>query len=114
MKWYNRIRYFRVRDAKRAVKLWWQRRTRGWDDSETWNLDTSLAKVILPRLKRFKELTVGCPVDVTWEEWGNTLDTMIKAFEWFAADCNERDEDFYTEAHKGVELFAKYYGHLWW
>ena len=100
--------------TKRDVKFFFQRMTRGWDDSETWNLDTRLAEHILPRLKRFREVTIGCPADISWEEWTAALDKMIAAFEWHAADVNERDENFYTEAQKGIELFAKYYGYLWW
>ena len=42
---------------KRSLRFWWQRGTRGWDDSETWGLDGTLARFILPRLQRFKEVT---------------------------------------------------------
>ena len=32
-----------------------QRLERGFDDSETWNLDLTIAKFVLPRLESFKE-----------------------------------------------------------
>jgi hypothetical protein len=42
---------------KRTLKFFWQRRTRGFDDSETWNLDHRIAEFILPRLKLFREMS---------------------------------------------------------
>ena len=41
---------------KRAIKHWWQRRTRGWDDSDTYSLDITIAKFALPRFKRLREI----------------------------------------------------------
>jgi hypothetical protein len=40
---------------KRTLKFFWQRRTRGFDDSVIWNLDNRISEFILPRLKLFKE-----------------------------------------------------------
>ena len=34
-------------------RTWWDRRTKGFDESETWSMDYSLAKLIAPRLKMF-------------------------------------------------------------
>ena len=52
---------------------------------ETWNLDINLAKYIIPRLKKFKELNNGYPgiseMD-TPEKWDEALDKMIQAFEY--------------------------------
>lgn len=28
-----------IKSVKRDIKYWFQRRTRGWSDDETWNLD---------------------------------------------------------------------------
>ena len=36
-----------------------QRIERGFDDSELWNLDYTIASFVLPRLKRLKELNTG-------------------------------------------------------
>lgn len=89
----------------RSLKFWWQRRTRGWDDSETWNLDESFAKLILPRLKRYEELS-GTP-----EGWKDIMWT----FEYLAngdgyMTCKEDEE----KIQKGLDLFAKHYRGLWW
>ena len=39
----------------RNLKYFWQRRTRGWDDSDLYSLDYTIAKFVLPRLKVFAE-----------------------------------------------------------
>ncbi len=98
---------------KRAIKFWFQRRIRGWDDSETWSLDFSLAKLILPRLKRFKELTIGVPASLTEEQWNEYLDDMIFAFE-FLADENSLPEMVPERVRNGLDLFARWYRNLWW
>lgn len=36
-------------NIKRIMKFFYQRITRGWDDSETWDLDTEFYKWIYPR-----------------------------------------------------------------
>ena len=106
-------------NIKRVLRHWWQRRTRGFDDSETYSLDMTLAQHILPRLKRFKELNFGMPGEFqTLEEWELILDSMIEAFE-LSANQFERDMFFLTDEEKlnlqiGLNNFAKYYRNLWW
>lgn len=41
---------------KRDIKYWFQRRTRGWSDDETWDLDYEFIKWINSRFKKYKEL----------------------------------------------------------
>lgn len=115
--------YFRFR----SVKFLYQRLARGWDDSATWSLDDHLAKLILPRLKRFKELNkhaypgkfpgIDRPDTVeTFEEWHEVLDKMIFAFEWHADDDRKYgkfDETEYEKVKEGLQLFAMFYGALW-
>lgn len=52
-----------------------QRATRGFDNTELWNLDTTFSKFVLPRLKAFK--------DTGYEsaEMVGELDKMIAAFQ---------------------------------
>ncbi|MBS7020380.1 MAG: hypothetical protein KH135_00705 [Firmicutes bacterium] len=40
---------------KRNIKYWFQRRTRGWSDDETWNLDYAFIKWVNSRFKKYKE-----------------------------------------------------------
>lgn len=88
------------------IKAFFQRRIRGFDDSEVWSLDDTILKFILPRLKRFREKdTHAWPGALTifeidhddymdlspserndldersLEEWGRMLDKMIRAIE---------------------------------
>lgn len=114
-------------NINRTLRFWWQRRTRGWDDSETWNLDATCGRWLAPRLRRFKELTNGVPVEyfkfendeqrTTTEEadgrWHKDLDTMIAVFEWCADErnCNEEPPPIVQE---GLELFVKRFHNLWW
>lgn len=102
---------------------------RGFDDSECWNLDSTIAKFILPRLKVFKEHTFGYPPELTFEEWQQILDDMILAFEYMVDehDAVEREMkrkgvSVYTSGlnevekiiSKGFDLFHKYFHSLWW
>lgn len=126
---YEVCRKFNI--SKRSVKFWYQRRTRGWDDSETWSLDHTLAQIILPRLKRLKELKCGYPSHLSEKpieeydkydygaekKWDEIIDEMIAAFEivadedrWYAVPSDE-DLKIYK---KGMKKFCKYYTDLWW
>jgi hypothetical protein len=109
--------YYRV---CRKVKFFWQRRCRGWDDSETWSLDYTIARFILPRLRRFKEVNDGVPVNIgSLDEWNLIIDKIIFAFETY---IKYDDYDVYIETNKklakqvddGFDLFRKYFCQLWW
>lgn len=49
-------RFIRPVFYRRTYRYFWQRRTRGWDDSELWALDVSFARWMLPRLIRIREV----------------------------------------------------------
>ncbi len=106
------MKKIQMRLVKRAIRHFWQRLYRGWDDSDTWSLDYSLAKLILPRLKRFKEIT-----NVAYDqERLDDIDKMIKAFEFLGSeerwDCTDKNK--WNEVQEGLDLFAKHYVGLWW
>lgn len=102
----------KFRDFKRKVKFFIQRWIRGFDDSELWNLDCTIAQFILPRLRVFKEFNDGHPSNITMEEWNTILDTMIFSFENIEAEPNFDNELEYKIQH-GLYLFAHYFGNLW-
>lgn len=120
----NRNTYLLI---KRKIKFLYQRLTRGWSDDETWNLDYTIAKFALPRLKRFKELHSGYPNGMTEEEWGLIIDKMIKSLELIIEDMetvgvlkNVFGDELYDAIRKkdeeileGLDLFFKYFRHLW-
>jgi len=80
----------------------------GFHDGHTFDLFTHLAGLILPRLKRFKELAEGCIVI------DFPLDDMIKSFELIVQDkiaWSDEEQEVYS---KGMESFAKHFCALWW
>ena len=127
---------------KRMVKFFFQRRIRGFDDSETWDLGDNFYKWIYPRLKRYTEISTGYPIDCkSHKEWIDTLTYRVKQLESFI-DTNEFDfndwsyipkkeledlkkkkniEDYVINAtayRKCVEDFNKWFSEnveqLWW
>jgi len=59
-----------LEDSDKIKKFKEQREERGFDDTEVYNLDSTIARFILPRLKRYKELNNIVPTDLT-EELGD-------------------------------------------
>lgn len=97
-----------------------QRLERGFDDTETWNLDVTISKFIVPRLKRYKELNNGIPAQFkSKEEWDKILDEMIEGFELYEdkwrinTDQNLTNLDEYKRK-RAVKLLGEYYFDLWW
>jgi len=100
---------------ERIARFDMQLATRGWDDTDLWSLDLTIAQFVLPRLKAFKPFTNSFPASITNEEWKVIIQKMIDAFEimvdgdrWPALN----DEDAAT-VQEGCELFGKWFTHLW-
>lgn len=90
---------------------------RGYSDEEVWGTSYSIAKVVLPRLKRFKESKrTGYPYGENDKEWEKKLDKMIWAFELFIEEeegrlkCHEKQN---KQMQEGFELFGKHFMSLW-
>lgn len=103
----------------REMKFWWQRRTRGWDDSETWSLAEPIARFIAPRLRRYREISYVYPYSATLDEWTRDLDLMIFAFDTIANDVDgsrdwQDDPAVSLKVKYGLKLFTKRYLDLWW
>jgi hypothetical protein len=83
------------------------------DDEEIYNLDTTIAAFVLPRLKAYREryATKGHPSELTNEQWCAIIDKMIAAFE--AHSGRRATPDDLEAAQEGLHLFATYFGHLW-
>jgi hypothetical protein len=124
--YYRTISFFEWRNLKQQIKFFGQRLFRGWDDSDTWSLDYSLAKQILPRLERLRQKIEQCPAtplldDDDCKKWLDILDKMVFAFtkiieqndgeKMFSID-DERKEN--EKIQEGLDLFGKYYRNLWW
>lgn len=108
-----------------------QREERGFDDTELWNLDYTLACYILPRLKAFKEdikdmCGVPCSLveknvateeeyDKYCDKWLDIIQQMIDSFQMIVNDDDdwEWSEEGRKKVQRGLDLFAKYYLALW-
>lgn len=93
-----------------------QRQERGFDDTELWSLDCTIAAFIAPRLKEFAKQTCGNPVNIaSFEDWQEILRQMVVAFDLMA----DKDRIVYTDEEDklisdGLDLFRKYFHGLWW
>jgi ABC-type glycerol-3-phosphate transport system substrate-binding protein len=109
------------RKLKRDIKYFFQRIIRGFDDSETWSLDITFAKWVVPRLKRFKIVNNAFPHDMTEESWDNLIDNMIDNFQYFVDFNNEKIEfsqeneiEALEKFNEGMLLFCKHIRNIWW
>ena len=81
---------------------WWdkfakQRLERGFDDTEIWNLNLTIAKFILPRIERLKKVFTGYPGFLHNEdEWKEILEKICKAFHLYINCDNNCIEDIAT------------------
>jgi hypothetical protein len=98
---------------KREEKFSKQRLEQGFDESETWSLYTTISNFIIPRLKKFRDVTCAYPPELTPEEWDNILDKMIKSFE-IASNSDFMTEEQSDEFREGFNLFNEYFFALWW
>ena len=96
-----------------------QREEQGFDDTETWHLDKTLALFLLPRLKRFIRVNNGFPNGETYESYIEKLNFIVKAFEEYYLDDNidtslELEKERLKNAQQAVELLSKLWFCLWW
>jgi hypothetical protein len=87
----------------------------GFDTTEVINMDTTIARFVLPRLKHFKAITKSYPSDLTESQWDKVLDKMIFAMEYFASDAKYDNTDLaiVAKAEEGALLLGKYFSSLW-
>lgn len=84
-------------------KLWRkQRDERGFDDTELWNLDVTMAKFILPRLKEFHKQS---PI-ADYNEIYTALKILVE-------DSPPVVLGKYDDVRKGLDLLAKNWTCLW-
>jgi len=113
-------------EDKRHNHLSQQRKTNGFDDTELWNLHSTIAGFIIPRLKRFAETTHGYPTFYqSMKMWEKDLNKMVRAFElaagdemfgkWDSPDTKEKKEENkrWKEYEEGMKLFQENFLSLW-
>lgn len=91
------------KNIRGSLRRIWQNITWGWNESDVWSLDVTIAKFVLPRLKLLKKVKYGCPILDGYEsddtdnmrfeemkkEWDKILDKMIQTFEWIINDNDD-------------------------
>lgn len=111
------------RSDKRWEEFRKERLERGFDVSELWALDSTIANFILPRLKAFKEEHCGHPAFMSDETWDKEIDKMILAFECLRDEnfgyeqelsYKENNEKWVKMIDKGLKSFIKHIQDLWW
>lgn len=106
-------------DDKREPEWKAQRLTRGFDDTEMWSLDCTIAKFIAPRLRVFLEQAERIedhPGNVTFQEWKGILEQMIEGFEIYPDHFNWSEEESdanWKKVNKALSLFHKWFFNLW-
>lgn len=87
-----------------------------FDDNETWSLDQTIAKFILPRLKRYRDINFSPPLGLTDDEWNDILNRMIVSFGIAADDSrySKMNKDELKIFEDGFEQFHKYFKELYW
>ncbi len=76
-----------------------QRIEHGFDDSELWCFDVTIAKFILPRLKRYAEIKCAYPAHMTEKRWNYIVNKMIVAFDIYLNDNDLANDEEVIKRH---------------
>lgn len=102
------------KNDEREVEYKKQRIERGFDDSETWSLRDTIALFVIPRLKRYQEITKN--VLEKDKEMADDIDSFINAMELVSRDngsCFHTLEEE-QKLFEGLKKFPEIFMSLWW
>lgn len=112
----------KLRTLKRSIKYWFQRRTRGWSDDETWNLDCEFIKWVNSRFKKYKEKASKI-VDLEFHRFEyegkeytqlELIDKVIKLSNEYI-DTNLLSEDKLNSIKDEIfDIFKLIFWTMWW
>ena len=78
------------------------------------DLFTALAEINLVALKKFRKETSSYPGTLTsFEEWDIIMKGMIKAFKIIVEDPFPETPEQTKAVEEGLQLYARYFRHLW-
>ena len=111
-------------DARRLrlEKYEGQRHDRGFDDTELWNLDSTICKFVAPRLREFIKQADGYPVFAgrceSMKEYKKILRKMLYYVEHYddygtAALGSKKDLAFHKKMKECGRLWMRYFTSLW-
>ena len=102
---------------KRSIRFFFQRMFRGFDDSETWNMDLTFYKWLLPRIRRFIKVTNGYPITYkNMSQWKKEVNKRTKQLERIIARADDWESAIKVEKdmYEFNQWFAKNLKNLWW
>jgi hypothetical protein len=118
--YYGSIAYYRIqgylKEIPLMIKTFFQRGKRGWANSDTWNFDYYLAKVISEGVLHLYKCQHGHPSDLTEEKWQGILLEIVYTFktaqkiidrEWLYTPLKEFNWNKYKKMKKLAEKFNK-------
>lgn len=106
-------------DPDKLEKYRKQREEKGFDDTETWQLDKTFALFMIPRIKRFIQVNNGFPNGETHESYVEKLRFIVKSFEEYYIDDNintslELEKERLENAKQALDILSKLWFCLWW
>jgi hypothetical protein len=107
------------RDPQALEKYRQQREVQGFDDTETWHLDRTLALFLIPRLERFIQVNNGFPTNETEESYDEKLNFILNSFKEYYYNENEEvsleiEKERLSNAKKAAVLLGELWFDLWW
>ena len=110
-----------VADFFHAIRLGWQRATRGYCDTDTYSIDYFLIEMLPELFTQYRNNLHGYPCDFTEDEWDKYLtENIIEPLKFARAVYRENDfgdEEKDKKAQEKLELafhsIAKEYFALW-
>ena len=92
-----------------------QRKKRGFDDTEVWNLHYTMYQFMIPRLERFRDITMSLPLTETVESYNEKLNFIIDSFKaryelYEKCDISVKEE---KEIRENADKAAFLLGMLW-
>jgi hypothetical protein len=96
-----------------------QREENGFDDTETWHLDKTLALFLIPRLERFIQVNNGFPNGETEESFNEKLNYILKSFQQYYYGENEEvslelEKERVSNLKKAAAILGEIWFDLWW
>lgn len=94
-------------------KLSKQKDKKGFDDSEIWLLNETMALLLIPRLKRFIKINRTHPENLTLDEFNFKLCFILKSFEDFYLYEENQKSIFYKDnLKKSLVMLTDIWFHL--
>lgn len=89
-----------------------QKLFRGWSDEETWDMEDSFLKWFLPRIKRYRKISIAYPAGYTEEQWNHLIEYLIYETEDVLELFEYEDELSLEDVEKLMERRSRLIGRI--